>query len=89
MIPSSLTFAPQIQEPQSIELQAAQTMELMYGLFTGEQRALLERLRRQYVLCPDSFQLDMDFRRLSFARWLVLHGHLSEEVGASSEREVT
>lgn len=52
--------------------------ELAKGQFTGEECARITSLRRQFLIYPDGFALDVNYRRLEFARWLIAHGYLSE-----------
>ena len=47
-------------------------------LFTQEETARLQRLRCQFLHCPDSFHLEMNYRRMDFYRWLAQRGGLSE-----------
>lgn len=47
--------------------------------FTPEELAGLLALRERVQRCPVDIELDLDERRLGFARWLVDHGKLSEE----------
>lgn len=55
----------------------AEPIELA-GQFTPDESARINTLRVRFHLCPDHFNLGMDYRRLEFARWLVDHGHLGE-----------
>jgi hypothetical protein len=71
MIRRYLKYSEQTAAPASADALA--------NLFTPEERARIERLHAQFVLAPESYQLDIDFRRLAFAYWLVQHGYLSEE----------
>lgn len=48
--------------------------------FTPQERAKLQALRTQVESCSVDIELDLDERRLRFARWLVDHGKLSEGV---------
>jgi len=52
--------------------------ELAEDQFTGEECARITSLRRQFLIYPDGFSLDVNYRRLEFARWLIAHGYLSE-----------
>ena len=52
--------------------------ELAQNLFTDEESARITSLRRQFLLYPDGFALDVSYRRLEFARWLIARGYLSE-----------
>lgn len=52
--------------------------ELAEDQFTGEESARITSLRRQFLLYPDGFALDVNYRRLEFARWLIARGYLSE-----------
>jgi hypothetical protein len=54
------------------------TTGLPPGVFTPEQERRLAALRHQFQACRDSFALEMNFRRLHFARWLVERRILSE-----------
>ncbi len=48
--------------------------------FTIEEKALLSRLRERVESNPNALDLvDIEQRRLEFARWLVQQGKLSEE----------
>jgi len=53
------------------------------GQFTREERARIMALRRQFVLCPESLKLDLNYQRLLFARWLIQRGLLDEESDGS------
>lgn len=55
----------------------AQPTELV-GPFTPEQTVRIMVLRGQFHTYPDCFKFDIDYRRLEFARWLVIHGYLDE-----------
>lgn len=48
------------------------------GQFTSKEAAGIAMLRRQYRAYPDRYRLDINYRRLEFARWLVVHGYLHE-----------
>lgn len=61
----------------------AEPTELV-GDFTPEEAARITLLRRQYCLYPDRFKLDINYWRLDFARWLVVHGYLDEWCGSQS-----
>lgn len=55
--------------------------------FTQEERGRLRDLRTQiHALEPldPSAESNLDLHRLQFARWLVAHGRLSEELGEPS-----
>lgn len=52
--------------------------ELAEGQFTGEESARITSLRQQFLLYPDGFALDVNYRRLEFARWLIARGYFSE-----------
>jgi hypothetical protein len=54
------------------------------GRFTSEEGQRLIALRQRLALRPTPVDLDIDERRLQFARWLVEHGRLSEDVSPSS-----
>lgn len=56
-------------EPVQVEL---------VGQFTSEESVRIMGLRQQFDIYPDRFKLDINFRRLEFARWLVIHGYLDE-----------
>lgn len=47
--------------------------------FSAEELAKLTELQARFSGHPECVELDIDERRLSFARWLVDRGHLSEE----------
>ena len=53
--------------------------EALGNQFTREERARIMALRRQFVLCPDSLKLGLNYQRLMFARWLIQQGLLDEE----------
>jgi hypothetical protein len=53
---------------------------LLEGLFTTEEIARLHTLRQHFLSYPASLELGIDDRRLTFARWLVEHGKLSESL---------
>ena len=46
--------------------------------FTPEETARITRLHRQFNAYPFCFKLQINYRRLEFARWLVEHGYLDE-----------
>jgi hypothetical protein len=48
------------------------------GQFTPKEAACIAVLRRQFRAYPDRYMLDISYRRLEFARWLVVHGYLHE-----------
>ncbi len=48
--------------------------------FTAEQVQRLTALRQRLALQPVHLDLGIDARRLEFARWLVEHGRLGEEI---------
>jgi hypothetical protein len=48
--------------------------------FTPEEFIRLQALREQYETSQDCGEFGLDERHLRFARWLVEHGRLSEEV---------
>ena len=54
------------------------TTGLPPGVFTPDQERRLTALQQQFQACRDSFSLEMNFRRLHFARWLVERRILSE-----------
>ena len=59
----------------------AHDVDAAAGLFTREESARLHTLReRMQALAPldPGAELDLDLRRLEFARWLVEQGNLSE-----------
>lgn len=57
--------------------------ELAAGQFTDEESKCIMSLRRQFLIYPDGFSIDVNYRRLEFARWLIARGYLSEwEVGS-------
>lgn len=58
----------------------------LVGTFTSEETTRIMVLRRQYRTYPDRFRLDINYLRLEFARWLVVHGYLDEWCGSQSER---
>lgn len=66
-------------------------VQIVEGQFTDEEAIRIAALRRQYLAYPDSFSLDVDYRRIHFVRWLVQQGNLreafegSEGAGASVE----
>ena len=70
---------------------------LAEDLFTHEEEARIQKLRHQFLNCPDSFKLDVNYRRMDFARWLVERGRLDEGIegrreactGACARREAT
>lgn len=47
-------------------------------VFTAEELARLSALRQYFQQHPDHGDSQAEIRRLEFARWLVLHGNLSE-----------
>lgn len=49
--------------------------------FTPEESTRITHLRGQYRSAPVCYKLDINYRRLEFARWLVDHGHLDEWLG--------
>lgn len=51
--------------------------------FTREEQARLMALRRQFMTCPESMKLDLNYQRLMFARWLIQHGLLDEGTDGS------
>ena len=50
----------------------------LVGQFTPKEAACIMVLHRQYRAYPDRYKLDISYRRLEFARWLVAHGYLHE-----------
>lgn len=58
----------------------SQAIALEQVVFTPEETAQLQRLRRQYLHCPDCFHLDLSYRRMDFYRWLARRGTLSEGI---------
>ncbi len=46
--------------------------------FTPAECDRISRLHRQFLTTPVCFKLDINYRRLEFARWLVEHGRLNE-----------
>ena len=48
--------------------------------FTAEELRCFRALREQYETSQDCGEFGLDERRLRFARWLVEHGRLSEEI---------
>ncbi len=52
--------------------------ELAEGQFTGDESSRIASLRRQFLIYPDGFALDVSYRRLEFARWLIARGYFSE-----------
>lgn len=52
--------------------------ELAEDQFTSEESARISSLRQQFLIYPDGFALDVNYRRLEFARWLITHEYLSE-----------
>jgi hypothetical protein len=48
------------------------------GHFSTEEITRLHALRQHVLSHPASLELGIDERRLTFARWLVEHGKLSE-----------
>lgn len=46
--------------------------------FTREELARLETLCGRFDCQPEYLELDLDERRLIFARWLIDHGKLGE-----------
>ncbi len=48
--------------------------------FTPEELIRLRALREQYETSQDCGEFGLDERHLRFARWLVGHGRLSEEM---------
>lgn len=59
------------------ELQREATLT---ATFTPEELIRLRALREQYETSQDCGEFGLDERRLRFARWLVEHRLLSEEV---------
>lgn len=49
--------------------------------FTPEEFLRITHLQGQYRTAPVCYKLDINYRRLEFARWLVDHGHLGEWLG--------
>lgn len=48
--------------------------------FTAEEKERLLALCQHFSSHPEYLELGIDERRLTFARWLVEHGRLSEEL---------
>lgn len=69
------SYAPRQVEP----------VELV-GTFTSEETTRIMVLQRQYRTYPDGFRLDINYWRLEFTRWLVVHGYLDEWRGSRSEQ---
>lgn len=59
---------------------ASQPAELDLATFTEDEIARLRALSRRFDSHAEYFEMDLDVRRLEFARWLVQHGRLSEDV---------
>lgn len=55
----------------------AEPTELV-GQLTSKEAACIEVLRQRYRAYPDRYKLDINYQRLEFARWLVVHGYLHE-----------
>jgi hypothetical protein len=55
----------------------AEPTELV-GQFTATEATCIIVLRQLYRAYPDRYKLDISYRRLEFARWLVVHGYLNE-----------
>ena len=55
----------------------AEPTELV-GQFTSTEATCIIVLRQLYRAYPDRYTLDISYRRLEFARWLVVHGYLNE-----------
>lgn len=55
----------------------AELTELV-GQFTPTEATCIMMLRSLYRAFPDRYKLDISYRRLEFARWLVVHGYLHE-----------
>ena len=50
------------------------------AVFTPDEAFQLQRLRHQFLRCPASFTLDMNYRRIDFYRWLAERGDISEGI---------
>ena len=50
----------------------------LVGAFTPTETDRITTLRQEFRRFPDQFKLDISFRRLEFARWLMAHGYLDE-----------
>lgn len=48
------------------------------GQFTPEEADRITTMRRQYQDYPDRYTFDINYQRLEFTRWLVVHGCLDE-----------
>lgn len=59
------------------QLRKAPPVELV-GHFTPEESIRITHLRKRFHAHPICFKLDINYRRLEFARWLVDRGYLSE-----------
>jgi hypothetical protein len=55
--------------------------------FTTEEIRRLTALWQQLAVQPAHVDLGFEVRRLEFARWLVEHGHLGEEISPSATNE--
>jgi len=65
-------------EPSGL-LRASDT-SAVEAVFTPQERARLEALRARLQGLSVDAELDVNDRRLCFARWLVQHGKLAEDV---------
>ena len=59
---------------------ASQPAELDTAQFTEDEIARLNDLSQRFQHHVGYFELELDERRLEFARWLVQHGRLSEDL---------
>ena len=58
----------------------------LVGTFTPEEMTRIMVLQRQYRTYPDRFRFDINYWRLEFTRWLVMHGYLDEWYGSRAEQ---
>lgn len=56
----------------------SKTVKLGEEEFTATEVKRLGALRRQYLTYPDSFRLEVNYKRAHFVRWLVQRGYLRE-----------
>lgn len=50
----------------------------LVGQFTSEETDRLTQLQELFRAYPDCYTLDLNYRRLEFARWLQEHGRIGE-----------
>lgn len=65
---------------ESWNFRARADTELKQSSFTPEELARLEALRNRVQSCSVDIEVGLDECRLKFARWLVEHGKLSEDL---------